>query len=74
MTSCEIVRAVCSQIGDRPALRAALLKRVDVINSQTVGQLLGPMARRGGMAGTLRLVSPKAERSARVWCVEALRG
>lgn len=66
----EIAAMAASPIGDRPALRAALLQVVDHIDPHRIGLTLQDMVYRGGCANSLRLTSPTKERGSRLWCVE----
>jgi hypothetical protein len=72
-TTGEIVAVSAQPLGDRPALRDALVAVAGDLQPQRVGQALAAISARGGRAGALRLVSPRMERGARLWCVETLR-
>jgi hypothetical protein len=60
-------------IGDRPALRAALAALLRAPPTrQRLGIEMARMANAGGRGERWRLTAPKKESGGRLWCIEAL--
>lgn len=72
-TSSEAVAAARGPFETRRQLREALAALGADRDAQALGQLLRSIVARDGRAGNLRLVSPRAERGARLWAIETPR-
>ena len=70
VTTSEIIESCALAIGDRPALRAALMATSGTLGAQRIGLALRLIVCRGGNAGDVRLTAPRTERKRRLWCIE----